>query len=67
MTKIRTGSDFENAALNQSGGNLLVEYWQFIRQNKKWWMLPIVIMIALLGFLLVLSSTAAAPFIYTLF
>ncbi|HZE73305.1 MAG TPA: DUF5989 family protein [Pyrinomonadaceae bacterium] len=39
----------------------------FMRQNKKWWLLPIVIVTLLVGVLIILGSTAAAPFIYTLF
>lgn len=46
-------------------------FWGFIRflgTNKKWWMLPIVIMFVLLGLLIFLTqSPAGAPFIYTLF
>ena len=39
----------------------------FIRHNKKWYLIPIVISILLLGVLIALGSTGAAPFIYTLF
>ena len=39
----------------------------FLMQNKKWWLLPVVISILLVGVLIMLASTAAAPFIYTLF
>ncbi len=44
------------------------ELWAFIRARKKYWLLPILIMMALLGFLIVFShGSALAPFIYTLF
>lgn len=44
------------------------ELWQFVRTNKKWWLAPMVIMLAALGLLLVVSQgSAVAPFIYTLF
>lgn len=44
------------------------ELWQFMRENKKYWMAPIVITLALVGVLLVLAKgSAIAPFIYTLF
>jgi len=44
------------------------ELWQFIRENKKYWMAPIVITLVLVGMLLVLAKgSAIAPFIYTLF
>lgn len=39
----------------------------FLKQNKKWWLLPIVAVMLLMGMLIVLGGTAAAPFIYTLF
>jgi Family of unknown function (DUF5989) len=45
----------------------LRELLQFIRHNKKWYLIPIVIAILALGVLIALGSTGAAPFIYTLF
>jgi hypothetical protein len=46
----------------------LVELWSFIRERKKFWLLPIIICVVLLGGLIVMTSgTAMAPFIYTLF
>ena len=48
--------------------SFLKEFWQFVRVRKKYWLLPILIMLALFGGLLVLTQgTAIAPFIYTLF
>jgi hypothetical protein len=43
------------------------ELFEFLVHNKKWWLLPVVGVLGLLGTLLLLSGTAAAPFIYTLF
>ena len=43
------------------------ELLQFIRHNKKWYLIPIVVSILALGILIALGSTGAAPFIYTLF
>ena len=43
------------------------ELVMFIRDNKKWYLIPIVVSILLLGVLIALGSTGAAPFIYTLF
>jgi hypothetical protein len=60
-------SDFEKAAAEQERGGFLRELWGFLRQNKKWWLLPILIMLLILGLLIVLSGTGLAPFIYTLF
>ena len=43
------------------------ELWMFLRVRKKWWLLPILVLIALLGFLLVFAQgSPLAPFIYTL-
>ena len=51
-----------------SKGRVLSELWQFLRQEKKYWLAPIVVVFVLLGLLMVLSqSSAIAPFIYTLF
>lgn len=44
------------------------ELWAFMRVRKKWWLLPIVIVMVLIGALLVLAQgSALAPFIYTIF
>jgi hypothetical protein len=49
-------------------GEFAVELWMFLRERKKFWLLPIVIVLVLLGGLIVLTQgTAVAPFIYTLF
>ncbi len=58
-------NEFEKAAQAEQTPGLLIEFWHFLRQNKKWWLLPILIVLLLFGFLMVLSSTGAAPFIYT--
>ena len=46
---------------------LLREFWDFLRYNKKWWLLPILLTLLVLGTFVLLTSTAFAPFIYTLF
>ena len=44
------------------------ELWEFMKQNKKYWLAPIIITLVLFGVLLVLAkSSALAPFIYTIF
>jgi len=43
------------------------DLFQFLVQNKKWWLLPIVGVLILVGALLILGGTSAAPFIYSLF
>ena len=45
----------------------VVEFWQFLSDKKKWWLLPICIVLLVFGILILLGGTAAAPFIYTLF
>jgi hypothetical protein len=46
----------------------LGELWAFMRERRKFWLLPILVMAVLLGALLVLSQgSAVAPFVYTLF
>jgi hypothetical protein len=47
---------------------VLVEFVHFLKQEKKYWLMPIVAVFVLFGLLIVLSqSSAVAPFIYTLF
>lgn len=47
---------------------ILKEFWGFMKERKKWWLLPIVIILVLLGLIIVLTEgSAVAPFIYTLF
>jgi hypothetical protein len=49
-------------------GEFAVELWMFMRERKKFWLLPIVLVLVLFGGLVVLTQgTAVAPFIYTLF
>jgi len=55
----------KRASGKQTG--LVSEFIGFLKVNKKWWLAPIIISILLLGLLVVLGGTAAAPFIYTLF
>ena len=58
---------FEQASQDAKGGGLVTDFLSFMKENAKWWLLPIVLVLGLLGVLLVLASTGAAPFIYTLF
>lgn len=59
-------TDFESLA-EQSESNLLKEFWEFLKHNKKWWLTPILLVLLLLALLVILGGTAAAPFIYPLF
>ena len=48
--------------------SFLKEFWEFLRERKKYWLLPIVIVLAFFGILIVISQgSAVAPFIYTIF
>jgi hypothetical protein len=47
---------------------ILKEFWGFLMERKKWWLLPIIIMLVILGLLIIFTEgSALAPFIYTLF
>lgn len=46
----------------------LKDLWNFLRARKKWWLLPVILVLLIVGALLVLTSgTAVAPFVYTFF
>ena len=51
-----------------SRGGISRELWDFMRVRKKWWLLPIVLVLLLVGMLLVFAQgSVLAPFIYTIF
>lgn len=58
---------FAREASQHQRGGVLAELWDFLKHNKKWWLIPIVLVLLIVGVLVVLGGTAAAPFIYTLF
>ena len=47
--------------------SLVGEFIAFLKENKKWWLLPLVLVLLAMGALIFLSGTAVAPFVYTLF
>tara|TARA_X000001036_G_scaffold418618_1_gene437651 strand:+ start:491 stop:640 length:150 start_codon:yes stop_codon:yes gene_type:complete len=48
--------------------SFLIEFWKFLKVRKKFWLLPIILVLALFGGLIILSQgSAVAPFIYTIF
>lgn len=57
---------FEDAGREESPG-IFAEFIAFMRENRKWWLAPVLGMLLLIGLLIVLGGTGAAPFIYTLF
>jgi Family of unknown function (DUF5989) len=59
-------SRFEQLAREKQPG-IATEFYEFLRDNKKWWLLPILILIGGFGILVALANTGVAPFIYTMF
>jgi hypothetical protein len=59
-------TEFEKGASAQNPG-VISELLAMLKENKKFWLLPIVVALLLVGVIVILSSTAAAPFVYTLF
>ncbi len=66
MNDPETPKSFAEAGAEKEG-TLLGEIFSFLRHNKKWWLLPIILVLLAFGVLLLLGTTGAAPFIYTLF
>ncbi len=66
MTKKESKTEFE-AAGEEKQLSVVQEFLVFVMENKKWWLIPILLVLALVGALVILGSTGAAPFIYTLF
>ena len=62
----RQAEEFAEQA-EQSQPGIVAEFVDFLLHNKKWWLTPIVLVILLVGLLVVLGGSGAAPFIYTLF
>ena len=62
----RGASDFERMAAQRASSQPR-EIVRFLRANRKWWLMPVIAAVLLLGVLVFLAGTAAAPFIYTLF
>jgi hypothetical protein len=66
MSEQQKKDDFAAQATGSRSG-LGAEFVDFLKDNKKWWLAPIIVSILGLGLLVMLGGTAAAPFIYTLF
>ena len=56
---------FQEAAKEKPPG-LIAEFWEFLKENKKWWLLPIIVILLLLGMALFVAP-ASVPWIYALF
>ncbi|NLY02468.1 MAG: hypothetical protein GXY83_40830 [Rhodopirellula sp.] len=59
-------NEFERAA-QEKPLSLPREFLLFLMENKKWWLLPIVLVLSVVGTLALFAGTGAAPFIYTMF
>jgi len=59
-------TEFERAA-QEKPLSLARQFLLFLAENKKWWLLPIVLVLAAVGLLALLAGTGAAPFVYTMF
>ena len=59
-------AEFERKSREARPG-IVREFWDFMRHEKKWWLTPIIVVMLLVGLLMLLSGTAAAPFIYPFF
>jgi hypothetical protein len=65
---VTSGFGKGNLAEGEIWVSFLAEIWEFLRVRKKFWMLPILLTLAIFGAILMLAQgTAVAPFIYTLF
>ncbi len=61
-----TKNTFEQAGQDRQT-SLLADVWAMLKQNKKFWLIPLIIALLIFGLLIMVGGTAAAPFIYTLF
>jgi hypothetical protein len=66
MTPENQSKEFA-AAAEQKNVGIVGEFIAFLKDNKKWWLLPILLVLVLLGFFAYLGATSVGPFIYTIF
>ncbi len=60
-------TDFATLAAIRKSTGFWEDFFLFLRTNKKWWLTPVLVVLLLFTVVVLLGSTAAAPFIYTLF
>ena len=65
----KEASDFAKAGQEERDVSIVTEFLRFLKYNKRWWMLPILLVLLALGLIALLTSSAgvATPFIYSLF
>jgi len=66
MNESNKQQDIEQLA-DEAQPGLVAEFIDFLAHNKKWWLLPILLVVGVLGVLAIFAGSGAAPFIYTLF
>ena len=59
-------TSIDDVSDDQSQG-LLKEFWSFLMHNKKFWLIPIILIFLLFGLLIIFGGSSVAPFIYPLF
>lgn len=60
-------TEFEQLAQQGTQDSLVLDFWALFRHSRKYWLLPLVLVLIGLGGLMLLTGSAIAPFIYTLF
>lgn len=60
-------TEFERWGRHARSSGPIGEFWYYLRSSRKWWVAPIIAGLLLVGALIVLGGTSAAPLIYTLF
>ena len=63
----RISDDFEKVVSSRSTANVFSDFWHLVRKTKKWWLVPLLLLLLMLSGLFLLGSTPLAPFVYTLF
>ncbi|MEC9092571.1 MAG: DUF5989 family protein [Planctomycetota bacterium] len=64
LSNTREAKSFEQLS-EESGVGIVREFVDFLKYNKKWWLTPIIFVLLLVGALIVLTTSGAAPFLYT--
>jgi hypothetical protein len=67
MTEQRTPAEEFQAEAQQQRPGLLREFWEFLKHNKKWWLLPILLGILVIGLFVVLAGSGVGAWMYTVF
>ena len=58
---------FENLAQKNKSYGLIGELFSMLLENKKWWLIPILLVLLIFGILIIVGGSTYAPFIYTIF